>query len=239
MNILLNIKNIYVSINNSNIIYNVSFQLKSGQIVTLIGPNGAGKTTLIRVILGLITPNQGTIYIKKFLRIGYVPQTIIKNFSLPLSVHRFIQLKVKSKKNYIISILHQVGAEKLIDYPMQYLSQGQIQRVLLARALINKPQLLVLDEPTQGIDIKGQISFYNLINHLRNKFQCGILIVSHDLYLVMAHTDEVLCLNKHICCSGTPEKVSLHSEFINIFGYSAAHQLGIYQHNSHHNYQHY
>ncbi|WWO96284.1 MAG: zinc ABC transporter ATP-binding protein ZnuC [Candidatus Dasytiphilus stammeri] len=236
MNILLQLKKISLTIGNHNILSNVSFQLKAGQIITLIGPNGAGKTTLVRVLLGLISPTEGNLYIERSLRIGYVPQNIGKNFSVPLSVKRFLQLKIKVQTNYILSILQQVGAEKLIEFPLQHLSGGEIQRVLLARALINNPNLLILDEPTQGLDINGQISFYDLIERLRDQLHCGVLIVSHDLYLVMSHTDEVLCLNHHICCSGTPENVSTNPEFIALFGSSAANKLGIYHHN--HNHEH-
>ncbi len=154
---------------------------------------------------------------------------------MPLTVKRFMTLKPGVKDKDILPALERVNAAKLINAPMQKLSGGESQRVLLARALLNQPQLLVLDEPTQGVDVNGQLALYDLINQLRNELGCAILMVSHDLHLVMAKTDEVLCLNGHICCSGTPDVVSSHPEFIAMFGSRGAEQLGIYRHHHQHN----
>ncbi|WWO97816.1 MAG: zinc ABC transporter ATP-binding protein ZnuC [Candidatus Dasytiphilus stammeri] len=227
---LLKIKKISLKLGNRQILSDISFHLQSGQILTLIGPNGAGKTTLIRVLLRIIKPSSGSIVISPLLRIGYVPQKL-NRIRLPMTVKRFMQLKLGVESTEIITALRYVQADNLIHYPIQTLSGGETQRVLIARALLNKPQLLVLDEPTRGVDINGQIALYELINQLRWNFNCGIIMVSHDLNLVMAKTDQVLCLNQHICCSGTPHDVSTHPEFIAIFGNNAAEKLAIYHHN--------
>ena len=155
---------------------------------------------------------------------------------LPLSVLRFLRLVPGVDRKRALAALAEVGAEQVIDSPLQSISGGEMQRVLLARALLNRPQLLVLDEPTQGVDVNGQVALYDLIDQLRHELDCAVLMVSHDLHLVMAKTDEVLCLNQHICCSGAPEVVSMHPEFISMFGPRGAEQLGIYRH--HHNHRH-
>ena len=215
---------------------NISLSLQPGKILTLLGPNGAGKSTLVRVVLGLIAPTEGTMTCEPGLRIGYVPQKIHLDPTMPLTVSRFMRLKPGVKKSDILPALKRVQAAHLLDQPMQKLSGGENQRVLLARALMNSPQLLVLDEPTQGVDVNGPLALYNLIDSLRCELGCAVLMVSHDLHLVMAKTDEVLCLNQHICCSGSPEVVSTHPEFIAMFGNRGAEQLAIYRHN--HNHRH-
>lgn len=214
----------------------ISLTLQAGRILTLLGPNGAGKSTLVRVVLGLLSPTSGSLVRDPALRIGYVPQKLHLDTTLPLTVSRFMQLRPGVKKQDILPALKRVQAAHLLEQPMQKLSGGETQRVLLARALLNQPQLLVLDEPTQGVDVNGQMALYDLINQLRQEFHCGVLMVSHDLHLVMAKTDEVLCLNQHVCCSGTPEVVSLHPEFLAMFGHRGAEQLAIYRH--HHNHRH-
>lgn len=214
----------------------ISLTLQAGRILTLLGPNGAGKSTLVRVVLGLLSPTSGSLVRDPALRIGYVPQKLHLDTTLPLTVSRFMQLRPGVKKQDILPALKRVQAAHLLEQPMQKLSGGETQRVLLARALLNQPQLLVLDEPTQGVDVNGQMALYDLINQLRQEFHCGVLMVSHDLHLVMAKTDEVLCLNQHVCCSGMPEVVSLHPEFLAMFGHRGAEQLAIYRH--HHNHRH-
>ncbi|MGV3344438.1 zinc ABC transporter ATP-binding protein ZnuC [Enterobacteriaceae bacterium LUAb1] len=236
MSSLICLENITVSFNARRILSDVSLQLQPGRILTLLGPNGAGKSTLARVVLGLITPDSGTVTRSPALRIGYVPQKLFIDPTLPLSVERFMRLRNGVKAGDVLSALTCVQAVQLKDYPLQKLSGGEMQRVLLARALLNQPHLLVLDEPTQGVDVNGQVALYDLIDQLRRDLHCGVLMVSHDLHLVMAKTDEVLCLNHHICCSGTPEAVSSHPEFISMFGSHNAKQLAIYRH--HHNHRH-
>ncbi|WP_367680183.1 zinc ABC transporter ATP-binding protein ZnuC [Candidatus Fukatsuia anoeciicola] len=238
MSTLIALNKISITLGGRQILSNISFSLRTGKLLTLLGPNGAGKSTLVRLVLGLISPTSGTLIRQPALCIGYVPQKLHLDASLPLTVNRFMclksaGLKLKRKHTDILSALSRFQAAHLLESPMQKLSGGENQRVLLARALLNKPQLLVLDEPAQGIDINGQLALYALIEQLRKELGCTILMVSHDLHLVMAKTDEVLCLNQHICCSGTPEVVSMHPEFITMFGNSGAKQLAIYRH--HHN----
>ena len=233
---LITLENVSVSFGQRRVLSDISLGLKPGRILTLLGPNGAGKSTLVRVVLGLVAPDQGIIKRDRNLRIGYVPQKLHLDATLPLTVSRFMRLRPGARKEDILPALKRVQAGHLIDAPMQKLSGGENQRVLLARALLNQPQLLVLDEPTQGVDVNGQVALYDLIDKLRCELNCAVLMVSHDLHLVMAKTDDVLCLNHHICCSGTPEVVSTHPEFISMFGPRGAEQLGIYRHN--HNHRH-
>ena len=233
---LVTLEKIPVAFGQRRVLSDISLNLRAGKILTLLGPNGAGKSTLVRVVLGLVAPDSGLIKRDKTLRIGYVPQKLHLDATLPLTVGRFMRLRPGTSKDDIVPALKRVQAAHLVDAPMQKLSGGETQRVLLARALLNRPQLLVLDEPTQGVDVNGQVALYNLIDQLRKELDCAVLMVSHDLHLVMAKTDEVLCLNHHICCSGTPEVVSMHPEFISMFGQRGAEQLGIYRHN--HNHRH-
>ncbi|MCZ3381338.1 zinc ABC transporter ATP-binding protein ZnuC [Kosakonia sp. SOY2] len=233
---LVTLEKITVAFGQRRVLSDISLNLRAGKILTLLGPNGAGKSTLVRVVLGLVAPDSGLIKRDKTLRIGYVPQKLHLDATLPLTVRRFMRLRPGTSKDDIVPALKRVQAAHLVDAPMQKLSGGETQRVLLARALLNRPQLLVLDEPTQGVDVNGQVALYNLIDQLRKELDCAVLMVSHDLHLVMAKTDEVLCLNHHICCSGTPEVVSMHPEFISMFGQRGAEQLGIYRHN--HNHRH-
>lgn len=234
MSALVTLDNVAVSFGQRRVLKNISLSLEAGQILTLLGPNGAGKSTLVRVVLGLIAPDQGIIKRSKNLRIGYVPQKLQLDGTLPLPVSRFMRLRPGVKRADIAPALARVHAGHLIDAPLQKLSGGETQRVLLARALLNHPQLLVLDEPTQGVDVNGQLALYDLINQLRNELNCSVLMVSHDLHLVMAKTDQVLCLNHHICCSGTPDIVSNHPEFISMFGPQGAKQIGFYRHHHGH-----
>ena len=234
MTTLVSLENVSVSYGQRRVLSDVSLELRPGKILTLLGPNGAGKSTLVRVVLGLVAANEGVIKRNGQLRIGYVPQKLYLDTTLPLTVSRFMRLRPGTKKEDILPALKRVQAGHLMNAPMQKLSGGETQRVLLARALLNKPQLLVLDEPTQGVDVNGQVALYDLIDQLRRELDCAVLMVSHDLHLVMAKTDEVLCLNHHICCSGAPEVVSMHPEFM--FGQRGAEQLGIYRHN--HNHRH-
>lgn len=228
------LQKIYVNFSNRSILSDISLSLIPDRILTLIGPNGAGKSTLVRVILGLIKPSSGKVLRLKNLSIGYVPQKLYINTLLPITVERFMKLSIKKNKKKILEMLKRVKAESLIFFQLNKLSGGEMQRVLLARALLNNPDLLVLDEPTQGIDVIGQLNFYELINEIRCELKCSILMVSHDLNFVMAKTDDVICLNNHICCSGSPEIVCNNSEFISIFGSKYIQKLAVYQHDHNH-----
>lgn len=228
------LKNVYVNFSNRSILSNITLSLIPNRILTLIGPNGAGKSTLVRIILGLIKPNSGQIIRSYNLSIGYVPQKLYLNTLLPITVERFMKLSQKVTNDIKISeILRRVKAESLKYSLLQKLSGGETQRILLARALLNDPELLVLDEPAQGVDVMGQIALYELINQIRYELKCSVLMVSHDLNFVMAKTDEVICLNNHICCSGAPESVCKNIEFISIFGIKNRQELAMYYHDYH------
>lgn len=213
----------------------ISLRLHRDEIVTVIGPNGAGKSTLIKIALGLLAPSAGTIERRAGLRIGYMPQRLHIEPSLPLTVVRFLQLG-GAGPDAAIAALREVKMAELGQQPLQALSGGELQRVLLARALLRKPDLLVLDEPAQGVDLAGQTEMYQLIAELRSRYRCGILMVSHDLHWVMAKTDKVICLNHHICCEGHPEQVGNDPAYQALFGVAAVQNMALYQH--HHNHHH-
>ncbi len=232
---LLKATNISVNRQGIAVLAHASLQVNKGEIVTLIGPNGAGKTTLVRVLLGLLDADEGSIERGSNLRIGYMPQKLHIDPNLPLSVKRFLFLACSDQQKSL-DCLKEVGALHLADSPLHQISGGEIQRVLLARALVRDPQLLVLDEPAQGVDISGQTALYELISKLRDRYGCGILMVSHDLHLVMSTTDTVICLNKHICCHGHPEHVSTDPAYLELFGAEHSKALAVYTH--HHDHDH-
>ncbi len=213
----------------------VTFTLNRTEIVTIIGPNGAGKSTLVKIVLGLIKPTTGATRHHPSLSIGYVPQRISLDSALPLKVGRFLSLAQISKQARGDAMQH-LGIGHLAGQQMHKLSGGELQRVLLARAIARRPELLVLDEPLQGVDVTGQIELYRTIASLRESLDCAILMVSHDLHLVMAQTDSVICLNHHICCYGQAESVSRHPEYLKLFGQRALQDIAVYQH--HHDHHH-
>lgn len=231
---LIQLDNISVKIGSKNILDNISFSINKRQIITLIGPNGAGKSTLVKTILGLQKPTSGNIKKSQKLRIGYVPQKLVLNDTLPLNVDRFMKLAGKFSTQERLEALKLVGAEHLKLANMHNLSGGENQRILLARALLQRPDLLVLDEPAQGVDVQGQIELYSLIESLRHRFECAIFMVSHDLHLVMAKTDEVICLHRHICCSGAPAAITKHPSYLALFGQQEREQLAFYHHQHQH-----
>lgn len=231
--ILLSAEGLSYEAEGRHLVDRVDVALHAGEIVTVIGPNGAGKTTLLRLLLGLLTPSGGRIERKPGLTIGYMPQRFSVEASLPISVRGFLSLPKGKSAAAMHARLEEVGVPQLIDAPLQTLSGGELQRVLLARALLREPELLILDEPAQAVDFNGQAELYELIAATRDKHGCGILIVSHDLHLVMASTDTVLCLNQHICCAGQPETVEQHPEYRRLFG-PAASALAVYQHEHDH-----
>ena len=213
---------------------NITLTVSAGEIVTVIGPNGAGKTTLLRVLLGLIPLNKGSIFKKPNLKIGYLPQKVSVDPILPLSVSRIMKLTGNYSSMQIKTALEETGVASLRDKPVFQLSGGEFQRVMLARALLRSPELLVLDEPVQSVDYMGESELYKLIANLRTSHGCGVLMVSHDLHVVMASTDRVLCLNQHICCEGQPEDVSRHPEYLRLFGLDSGSALAVYSHNHDH-----
>ncbi len=219
-----------------NVLSGIDIAVRPAEIVTVIGPNGAGKTTLLRILLGLLRPDRGTVERAPGLRIGYMPQRLVIDDLLPLTVRRFVELGRAGPGTTIRAALDEVKAGHVIDQPVQALSGGEMRRVLLARALLRDPQLLVLDEPVQGVDVVGQGDLFRLILAIRERRGCGVLMVSHDLHLVMAATDTVLCLNGHVCCTGRPEAVSRHPEYIALFGAREADALALYTH--HHDHVH-
>ncbi len=236
MSSLIELKDICVDFNQLRVLDRINLSLDKGRITTLIGPNGAGKSTLVRVLLGLQTVTSGNIIKQKKLKIGYVPQKLKLNDTLPLTVERFLKLAGKYSRQELAEALRLVGAEHLTKNDMHKLSGGENQRVLLARALLQRPDILVLDEPAQGVDVQGQIDLYDLINTIRQRFGCGVFMVSHDLHLVMAKTDEVICLHHHVCCSGTPEHITKHPSYIELFGDRSQETLAFYHH--HHEHHH-
>lgn len=233
---LARLEKLNLSFGNKHVLQDIDAELHRGCITTLIGPNGAGKTTLVRVVLGLLKPNSGKLWKEPGLRVGYMPQKLQIDRTFPLTVERFLKTTPYNDKRQLLTALADVGAEHLYTQSIHNLSGGEMQRVLLARALLRDPQLLVLDEPVQGVDINGQLDLYNLIARIRDERGCGVLMVSHDLHLVMAATDHVLCINHHICCAGHPEHVTNDPSFTELFGVQGSEQLAVYSH--HHNHRH-
>ncbi len=212
----------------------VNFTIEPREIVTVVGPNGSGKSTLLRTLLGVFDPSQGTITRKSGLRIGYVPQKLVQESGLPLTVRGFLSLPTRVTDSEATKALEETGAAGLEARQMSQLSGGQLQRVLLARAILNDPDILILDEPTQGLDQPGAADFYALIERVRDQHDCAVLLVSHDLHVVMSASDRVLCLNGHICCEGTPTVVRDAPEYRALFGQGTQGTLALYQHEHDH-----
>lgn len=231
---LISLENINISFNGQKALQNINLSIYPNSITTIVGPNGGGKSTLLKVLLKLLIPNSGTVTHQKNLKIGYVPQKLHLDPSMPITVHRFLALKPHTDKTMIDEALSLFSISHLAENSMQKLSGGELQRVLLARAILNRPQLLVLDEPMQGVDITGQTELYQLLNETKSWLNCAILMVSHDLNIVMANTDEVLCINKHICCAGTPEAIANDPYFIHFFGDQFAQNVAFYSHKHNH-----
>lgn len=211
----------------------VDLSVKSGEIVTLIGPNGSGKSTTTKMALGVLKLDEGTLKRKNNLIVGYVPQRLRIDWTMPLNVERFMSLTSKISKAEKIQALESTGVGQLLKTEIRHLSGGEFQRVLLARAIARRPDLLVLDEPVQGVDFSGVIALYDLITKIRDDIGCGILLVSHDLHIVMAATDQVICLNGHVCCHGTPTAVASSDAYKTMFGERAS-GLALYEHNHDH-----
>jgi zinc transport system ATP-binding protein len=213
---------------------NVSFAINRGEVVTVVGPNGSGKSTLLRTLLGVFGPSSGQIIKAPGLRIGYVPQKLPQDGTLPMTVRRFMSLPHRVDDATARAALAETGAGGLEARQISALSGGQMQRVLLARAILNEPDLLMLDEPTQGLDQPGTAEFYHLIERLRDRHGCAVLLVSHDLHVVMSASDRVICLNGHICCEGAPTVVRDAPEYRALFGFGTQGTLALYQHEHDH-----
>ncbi len=233
---LIEARDISVDLQGVEVLSHVTMGLTEGEIVTILGPNGSGKSTLLRALLGIVPVKSGTVARAPGLRLGYVPQRLAVDASLPMTVRRFLSLPKRVTDADSAAALVRVGLEDIGGRQMAGLSGGQFQRVLLARALLSRPQLLVLDEPTQGLDQPGEAAFYRLIAEVRRDTGAGVLMVSHDLHVVMAASDRVICLNHHICCEGTPRVVSNAPEYRALFGLGTQGALALYQH--HHDHSH-
>jgi zinc transport system ATP-binding protein len=213
----------------------VDLSVRAGEIVTLIGPNGSGKSTTAKLALGVLKPSEGTVTQRVNLKTAYVPQKVAIDWTLPLRVDGLMRLTQALSPHDMMTALESTGAGHLLKREVRHLSGGEFQRVMLARALARKPDFLVLDEPVQGVDFSGEIALYDLIKKVRDDMGCGILMVSHDLHMVMAATDNVICLNGHVCCHGTPETVAGSEAYKQLFGDRAG-ALALYQH--HHDHTH-
>jgi zinc transport system ATP-binding protein len=233
---LISARNLGLARGGRPILTDIDIDIGPGEIVTLIGPNGAGKTTLVRALLGLEPLDRGEVRRKPGLVIGYAPQRFDIDRAIPLTVARFVSLGRRASPEELSQVLKDVGAGSLAERQFSELSGGELQRVVLARALVRSPNLLVLDEPVRGVDYAGEAELYTLIGRLRTQRGFGVLLVSHDLHVVMAQSDRVICLNRHVCCSGVPQSVAQHPEYARLFGPQAARAFGLYHH--HHDHSH-
>ena len=236
-NILVELDKVSFQQNNKWLVKGVSLKVEKKKIVTLIGPNGSGKSTTAKIALGIYKKIDG--FVKKYTnKVGYVPQKISIDWTLPLRVRDFMILTENLNESEIDDALSLTGVLKLKNNNLGNLSGGEFQRVLLARAISKKPELLVLDEPVQGVDFTGEIALYELIKEISEKLECGILLISHDLHTVMSATDHVVCLNGHVCCSGTPKDVARNNEYKALFGEQASQTLSVYEHKHDHVHSH-
>jgi len=233
---LVSLSNVGVQRSGRWLVRGVDFSVSRGEIVTLIGPNGSGKSTTVKTAIGVLKPDEGTVERADGLKVGYVPQKLAIDWTLPLTVRRLMTLTGPLSEHDMAAALEAVGLSHMLGAEVQHLSGGEFQRALMARAIARKPDLLVLDEPVQGVDFSGEIAIYDLIQEIRNSTGCGILLISHDLHVVMAATDTVICLNGHVCCRGTPQAVTQSAEYVRLFGSRAAQALAVYSH--HHDHTH-
>lgn len=235
---LISVESLTVKLGGHIALSNINMSIDKGEIVTLVGPNGSGKSTLLRTIVGAITPSSGAVKKSAQLKIGYVPQKLHIDATLPMTVARFLCLPNRHNTATITETLELVGLPTLENRQMTGLSGGQFQRVLLARAILLKPDILILDEATQGLDQLGSAAFYRLIENLRTELGCAILMVSHELHVVMSASDRVICLNGHVCCHGTPEIVASTPEYRALFGTGTQGALALYRHEHNHSHDH-
>ena len=234
---LIEVQNLCVGYGNKEVLRNVNLSLSKNEIVTIVGPNGSGKTTLFKSIIGSTPISSGKVLIRPNLKIGYVPQVLNIDRSLPLTVERFLSLENRRHKREALSAEQVLDSNDLLPKQISTLSAGQLQRVLLARALVNEPDALLLDEATRGLDQPGSAAFYRKIEEIRNTTGCAILMISHDLHVVMSASNRVICLNGHICCQGEPQSVASSPEYKAMFGSNVDGTLALYQHNHNNNNQ--
>jgi zinc transport system ATP-binding protein len=227
-----------VSYSGQKVLHGVSVTIAKGEIVTIVGPNGSGKSTLLRVLIGALRPDKGRVERTAGLKIGYVPQRLHIDPTLPMTVRRFLDLPKRVADADAVSALDRAGVSGVMGQQMASLSGGQFQRVLLARAVLGGPDILMLDEPTQGLDQPGSASFYRQIEEVRNRLGCAVLMVSHELHVVMSASDRVICLNGHVCCEGTPEVVSAAPAYRELFGTGTGGALALYRHDHDHDHHH-
>jgi zinc transport system ATP-binding protein len=234
---LIETRDLGVRLGGQQVLTHIDFHISQGEIVTIVGPNGSGKSTFLRALIGAVDAS-GTMKRAPGLRIGYVPQRLLIDPTLPMTVGRFMNLPRRKGKGAVDAALAQAGLPDLRNRQMTDLSGGQFQRVLLARAILDEPNLLILDEASQGLDQPGSAAFYRRIEELRHDLGCAILMVSHELHVVMSASDRVICLNGHICCEGRPEQVASAPEYREIFGTGTGGALALYRHDHDHDHEH-
>jgi len=235
---LIRTQGVGVSVGSRRILRDVDLSVRRREIVTVVGPNGSGKTTLLKVLIGAQPPSEGVVVREAGLKIGYVPQRLAIDQAMPLTVARWLGLSGSTAKESRLQFAERVGISALLEQQMTSLSGGEFQRALLAQALLVRPDLLVLDEPTQGLDQPAVASFYGLIEDVREDLDCAVLMVSHDLHVVMRSSDHVICLNGHVCCQGTPTLVSAAPEYQALFGFGTEGALALYRHEHDHRHDH-
>lgn len=235
---LITLNNISLSHNGKNVLDDVSFKLHEGEFITLIGPNGAGKSSLIKVLLGIIKQDSGDITYTDNIRLGYTPQTFSANPFIPISVKDFLTLNQKLDSEFMLKTFELTGIKDLLKSPLKNLSGGELQKVLLTRALLNKPNVLILDEPAQNLDVDGQMQLYKLIQDIHQQQNCAVLMVSHDLHRVMKESTQVLCLYHHICCEGLPESILKDEKFNDLFADQINDLMATYEHHHNHHHEH-
>ena len=228
--ILIKISDLDIQYSGKKVLQNLNLSLNEREIVTIVGPNGSGKTTLFKAIIGTATISSGKVELKPNLKIGYVPQQLNIDGSLPLTVSRFLQIAQQNDQKAYKNALRVVGIESILGTQVSNLSGGQMQRVFLARAILNRPEVLLLDEATRGLDQPGAAAFYHLVENIRKETGCAILMISHDLHVVMAASDRVICLNGHICCEGAPQTVATSPQYKALFGTDVDGAFALYQH---------